>query len=114
MLISRNWSVIYMQNDDNYDKNKIPTSVEIVDVPPPNTDKESVSKTNFSAGVAALSPVALYRLFTFRNLAYLGTLSRDGAPQITPGGADGGDDFILRNTFEEAAKIRHISKDNRI
>ena len=40
-----------MRNDNNYDKNKIPTSVEIVDVPPPNTDNESVSKTELSAGV---------------------------------------------------------------
>jgi PPOX class probable F420-dependent enzyme len=103
-----------MQNDDNYDKNKIPKSVEIVDVPPPNTDNESVSKTKLSAGVTELSKDELYRLFQFRNLAYLGTLSRDGSPHITPVWAELVDDFILINTFEEAAKIRHISKDNRI
>jgi PPOX class probable F420-dependent enzyme len=44
----------------------------------------------------------------------LGTLSRDGSPHITPVWAELVDDFILINTFEEAAKIRHISKDNRI
>jgi len=103
-----------MQNDDNYDKNKIPTSVEIVDVPPPNTDKESVSKTKLSAGVTELSKDELHRLFQFRNLAYLGTLSRDGSPHITPVWAELDDDFIFINTFEEAAKLRHISKDNRI
>jgi PPOX class probable F420-dependent enzyme len=103
-----------VQNDDNYDKNKIPTSVEIVDVPPPNTDKESISKTKLSAGVTELSKDELVRLFQFRNLAYLGTLSRDGSPHITPVWAELVDDFILINTFEEAAKIRHISKDNRI
>jgi PPOX class probable F420-dependent enzyme len=103
-----------MQNDDNYDKNKIPTSVEIVDVPPPNTDMESVSKTKLSAGVTELSKDELHRLFQFRNLAYLGTLSRDGSPHITPVWAELDDDFILINTFEEAAKLRHVSKDNRI
>jgi PPOX class probable F420-dependent enzyme len=103
-----------MQNDDNYDKNKIPKFVEIVDVPPPNTDNESVSKTKLAAGVTELSKDELYRLFQFRNLAYLGTLSRDGSPHITPVWAELVDDFILINTFEEAAKIRHISKDNRI
>ena len=103
-----------MQNDDNYDKNKIPKFVEIVDVPPPNTDNESVSKTKLAAGVTELSKDELDRLFQFRNLAYLGTLSRDGSPHITPVWAELVDDFILINTFEEAAKIRHISKDNRI
>ena len=44
----------------------------------------------------------------------MGTLSRDGSPHITPVWAELVDDFILINTFEEAAKIRHISKDNRI
>ena len=44
----------------------------------------------------------------------MGTLSRDGSPHITPVWAELVDDFILINTFEEAAKIRHITKDNRI
>jgi PPOX class probable F420-dependent enzyme len=44
----------------------------------------------------------------------LGTLSRDGSPHITPVWAELDDDFIFINTFEEAAKLKHISNDNRI
>ena len=103
-----------MQKDDNYDKGKMPTSVEIVDVPPPNTDNDSVSKTELYAGVTELSEDELHRLFQFRNLVYLGTLSKDGSPHITPVWAEMVDDLILINTFEESAKIRHITKDKRI
>jgi len=47
-------------------------------------------------------------------LAYLGTLSKDGSPHITPVWAEMVDDLILINTFEESAKVGHISKDKRI
>jgi PPOX class probable F420-dependent enzyme len=114
MLISRISPVIYVQKDDNDDKGKMPTSVEIVDVPPPNTDNDSVLKTELYAGVTELSKDELYRLFQFRNLAYLGTLSKGGSPHITPVWAEMVDDLILINTFEESAKIRHITKDKRI
>jgi PPOX class probable F420-dependent enzyme len=114
MLISRISPVIYVQKDDNYDKGKMPTSVEIVDVPPPNTDNDSVSKTELYAGVTELSEDELHRLFQYRNLVYLGTLSKDGSPHITPVWAEMVDDLILINTFEESAKIRHITKDKRI
>lgn len=75
---------MYMQNNDSYDKGRMPTSVEIVDVAPPNTDNDTVSKTELFAGVTELSKDELYRLFQFRNLAYMGTLSKDGSPHITP------------------------------
>lgn len=103
-----------MQNDDKYDKGRMPTRVEIVDVAPPNTDSDSISKTDLSAGVTELSKDELFRLFQLRNLAYVGTLSKDGSPHITPVWAEMVEDLIVINTFEESAKIRHISKDKRI
>ena len=103
-----------MQNDKISDRDRMPTSVEIVDVAPPDTDTDSVSKTELFAGVTELSKEELLRLFQFRNLAYVGTLSKDGSPHITPVWAEMVDDFIMINTFEESAKIKHITKDRRI
>ena len=114
MLIFYRRPEIYVQNDDKYDKGKLPTRVEIVDVAPPNTDSDSISKTDLSAGVTELSKDELFRLFQLRSLAYVGTLSKDGSPHITPVWAEMVEDLILVNTFEESAKIRHISKDKRI
>ncbi|HEY7079259.1 MAG TPA: pyridoxamine 5'-phosphate oxidase family protein [Nitrososphaeraceae archaeon] len=103
-----------MQNDDKYEWGKRPTSVEIVDVAPPNTDSDSLSKPDLLAGVTELSKDELSRLFQFRNLVYVGTLSKDGSPHITPVWAEMVEDLILINTFEESAKIRHVTKDKRI
>jgi PPOX class probable F420-dependent enzyme len=114
MLISDRRPEMYMQNDDKYDRAKMPTSVEIVDVAPPNTDSDSFSKSDLLAGVTELSRDELFRLFQFRNLVYIGTLSKDGSPHITPVWAEMVEDLILINTFEESAKIRHITKDKRI
>ncbi len=114
MLISDRWPEMYMQNSDKYDKGKLRTSVEIVDIAPPNTDNDSISKTDLFAGVTELSEDELFRLFQFRNLAYVGTISKDGSPHITPVWAEMVEDLILINTFEESAKIRHITKDKRI
>ena len=87
------------------------TSVEIVDNASPNTDNDSISKTDLFAGVTELSKDELFRLFQFRNLAYVGTISKDGSPHITPVWAEMVEDLILINRFEESAKIRHIPKD---
>ena len=105
---------MYVQNNDKTERDRMPTSVEIVDVAPPNTDNDSVSKTEAFAGVTELSREELSRLFQFRNLAYVGTLSKDGSPHITPVWSEMVDDLILINTFEESAKFRHITKDKRI
>jgi len=99
-----------MVEKGNFDKSKMPTSVEIVDVPPDNDSNRQL----VSAGVTELNKDELYRLFQFRNLAYLSTLSKDGFPHVTPVWAEMVDDFILINTFEESAKIRHIKNDKRI
>lgn len=102
-----------MQNDESI-TGKMPTSAEIVDVVPPNLDSDSISRSEPLEGVTELSKDELSRLFQFRNLAYVGTLSKDGSPHITPVWAEMVEDLILINTFEESAKVRHILKDKRI
>lgn len=78
-----------MQNDKISDRGRMPASVEIVDVAPPDTDTDSVSKTELFSGVTELSKEELL-LFQFRNLAYVGTLPKDGFPAYHPSlGRDG-------------------------
>lgn len=103
-----------MQRDKN-DKIKIPTSVEIVDVPPLATDDETPLKVDsVSAGATELSKEELHHLFQGRNLAFVATLSRDGSPHVTPVWTEVIDDLILINTFESSAKNKHITNDKRI
>jgi PPOX class probable F420-dependent enzyme len=113
MLISDRPPRIYMQNDDRKPRTALPT-VEIVDIAPPNADSDSMSDTDRLAGVTELNKDELARLFQFRNLVYIGTLSSDGSPHITPVWAEMVDDLILINTFENSAKIKHVTKDKRI
>ena len=114
MLISDGRPEMYVQNDEKHDLGKMPASAEIVDVAPPNMESDSISKPELLEGVTELNKDDLLRLFQFRNLAYVGTLSNDGSPHITPVWAEMVEDLILINTFEESAKIKHISKDKRI
>jgi PPOX class probable F420-dependent enzyme len=104
-----------MQRDDNNNKRKIPTSVEIVDIPPA-TDNETSFKADddVSAGTTKLSKEDLHHLFQFRNLAFVATLSKNGSPHVTPVWAEMVDDLILINTFETSAKNKHITNDKRI
>jgi PPOX class probable F420-dependent enzyme len=99
-----------MAKEGDFEKSKMPTSVEIVDVPPDNDSNSQL----VSAGVTELNKDELNRLFQFRNIAYLSTLSKDGSPHVTPVWAEMVDDLVLINTFTESAKARHISNDNRI
>lgn len=111
-----------MQVDNN--KRKIPTSAEIVDVPPsrsPSTSSEISFKPEddtVSSGTTKLSKEEMQLLFQGRNLAFLATLSKDGFPHVTPVWAEmvkeGHDDLILINTFETSAKNKHITNDKRI
>ncbi len=103
-----------MQKGDKKDS-KMATSVEIVDVPPRVADNETILKTsNLSAGATTLSKEELHHLFQIRNLVFLGTLSKDGSPHVTPVWAEMVDDLILINTFESSAKNKHITNDKRI
>jgi PPOX class probable F420-dependent enzyme len=99
-----------MAKEGDFEKSKMPTSVEIVDVPPDNDSNSQL----VSAGVTELNKDELSRLFQFRNIAYLSTLSKDGSPHVTPVWAEMVDDLVLINTFIESAKVRHISNDKRI
>jgi PPOX class probable F420-dependent enzyme len=104
-----------MQKGDNNDDRKIAASVEIVDVTPSVSDNETIPKTDVvSAGVTKLNDEDLHRLFQFRNLAYLATLSKDGSPHVTPVWAEMVDDLILINTFETSAKNKNLTNDKRI
>ena len=111
---------------DNNNKRKIPTSAEIVDVPPSGSPSTTSGEISFkpendntvSAGTTKLSKEEMQLLFQGRNLAFLATLSKDGFPHVTPVWAEmvneGHDDLILINTFETSAKNKHITNDNRI
>jgi PPOX class probable F420-dependent enzyme len=111
-----------MQVDN--DKRKMPTSIEIVDVPPPASSSTSTEISfkpeddTVSAGTTKLSKEQIQLLFQGRNLAFLATLSKDGSPHVTPVWAEmvkeGQDDLILINTFETSAKNKHVTDDNRI
>ena len=115
-----------MQNQDNnidtsdYLSRKIKTTVEIVDIPPsprdaPREHLETMAELGeIKDGTTNLSKEDLHRLFQFRNLAFVSTLSRDGSPHVTPVWAEMVDDLILINTFETSAKNKHLSNDKRI
>jgi PPOX class probable F420-dependent enzyme len=104
-----------MEKGDNDNDRKIVTSVEIVDAIPSVKDNETTSNTDIvSAGTTKLNDEDLRRLFQFRNLAYLTTLSKDGSPHVTPVWAEIVDDLILINTFETSAKNKNIINDKRI
>ncbi len=103
-----------MQKGDKKDR-KMATSVEIVDVPPRVADNETILKTsNLSAGATTLSKEELHHLFQIRNLVFLGTLSKDGSPHVTPVWAEMVDGLIMINTFESSAKNKNITNDKRI
>jgi PPOX class probable F420-dependent enzyme len=104
-----------MQRDDNNNKRKIPTSIEIVDVPPATDNETSKAEdVSVSAGTTKLSKDELYNLFQHRNLAFVATLSKDGSPHVTPVWTELVDDLILINTFKTSAKNTHITNDKRI
>ena len=81
-----------VQRDDNM--KKIPTLVEIVDVPPPAYN-ETEQEVSVSTGTTKLDKEELHRLFRDRNLAFLTTLSKDGSPHVTPVWTEMIDDLIL-------------------
>jgi PPOX class probable F420-dependent enzyme len=94
---------------------KIPTSIEIVDVPPPKDNETSKAEdVSISVGTTKLSKDELHNPFWDRNLAFIATLSKDGSPHVTPVWTELVDDLIFINTFETSAKNRHITIDKRI
>ena len=53
-------------------------------------------------------------LFKMPNIGHLGTISRDGTPQVTPVWVDVQGDQILINSAEGRAKVRNIRRDPRV
>jgi PPOX class probable F420-dependent enzyme len=113
------------KHDDKNDSNdnaarKITSSVEVVDTPPspllaPGNNASGVfDSDDIRDGTTTLNKDDLQRLFQFRNLAFVATLSRDGSPHVSPVWAEMIEDLILINTFETSAKNRHINNDSRI
>jgi PPOX class probable F420-dependent enzyme len=101
-----------MQKDGK--KKKIPTSVDIVDVPPPTYSDTEGEDVSVSAGTTQLSKEELHHLFNNRNLAFVATLSKDGSPHVTPVWTEMVDGLILINTFETSAKNKHTTNDKRL
>jgi hypothetical protein len=100
-----------MQKDKDKNKDKIITSVEIVDVPPKNTETSTILSNELAeVGATQLTKEEVYRLFNGRNLAFVSTLSKDGSPNVTPVWADMENDMILINTSEAAAKKKKCIK----
>lgn len=70
-----------MEIGGNSGDRKLATSVDIVDIIPLNTDKNTILKADdVLAGTTKLSEEDLHHLFQHRNLAYLATLAKDGSP----------------------------------
>lgn len=99
-----------MQKDGN--KKKIPTSVDIVDVPPPTYNDTEGEDVSISAGTTQLSKEQLHHLFNNRNLAFVATLSKDSSPHVTPVWTEMVDGLILINTFETSTKNKHVTNDS--
>ena len=94
------------------------SSVEIVDVPPTPDDNERFigDITNKFDGATKLTKEEVHNLFKGRNLVFVATISKDGAPHITPVWADIDEenDMILINTSDAAVKKRNVSRDPRL
>ena len=106
---------------DNARTTATSTYVEVVDVPPHSplladlyNEKSVLEPDDTRVGTTKLSKEDLHRLFEFRNLIFISTLSKDGSPHITPVWAEMVEDLILINTFEASAKNKHINKDKRV
>jgi PPOX class probable F420-dependent enzyme len=103
-----------MRNGSDNDDRKFAAFTDIADIPP-DIDNDTISKADdISAGTTKLSDEDLHNLFQQRNLAYLATLSKDGAPHVIPVWAELVDNLILINTFESSVKNKNITNDKRI
>ena len=54
------------------------------------------------------------KLFSEKNLVYIATVMRDGAPQVSPVWANYSDGYILINTAEGRIKHKNILRDPRV
>lgn len=56
----------------------------------------------------------IVKFFEGKNLAFLGTLGKEGYPQVTPTWVDHEDGIILINTAEGRIKQKNVSRDSRV
>ena len=54
------------------------------------------------------------KLFSEKNLVYIATLMKDGAPQVSPVWANHEDGYILVNTAEGRIKYKNVLRDPRV
>ena len=54
------------------------------------------------------------KLFSEKNLVFIATVMKDGAPQVSPVWANYEDGYVLINTAEGRIKHKNILRDNRV
>jgi PPOX class probable F420-dependent enzyme len=73
---------------------------------------------NTQTGSESLLTEPLVKFFRGRNFAFLGTLNKDGSPQVTPTWIDieekGHEEMILVNTAMDRVKQKNVSRDPRV
>jgi PPOX class probable F420-dependent enzyme len=73
---------------------------------------------NTQTGSKSLLTEPLVKFFRGRNFAFLGTLNKDGSPQVTPTWVDieekGHEEMILVNTAVDRIKQKNVSRDPRV
>ena len=67
----------------------------------------------YSQGVSKLTDAAI-KLLEGKNLLYIGTVSRDGSPQITAGWVDTDGTHVLVNTAVGRVKQKNVTRDPRV
>ncbi len=58
--------------------------------------------------------IKVVKLFSEKNLVYIATVMKDGAPQVSPVWANYDDGYILVNTAEGRIKYKNILRDPRV
>jgi PPOX class probable F420-dependent enzyme len=54
------------------------------------------------------------KLFKDKNIAFIGTLMRDGRPQVTPVWVEFDGTHVIVNSEEKRAKVRNLKRDPRV
>ena len=58
--------------------------------------------------------IKVVKLFSEKNLVYIATVMKDGAPQVSPVWANYDDGYILVNTAEGRIKHKNVLRDSRV
>jgi PPOX class probable F420-dependent enzyme len=81
-------------------------------------NKENIITTSINDKILS-QPIV--KFFKGKNFAFLGTVNKDGSPQVTPTwidiiekGENGNEAMILVNTAKDRIKQRNVSRDSRV